>query len=143
MIFADAPEWVQRALLLGFVGLILALFVGVPIIAIRVKRFGPKRLQSLIDESVNHGSANEPIVTLQFHTYHGLIAFVEQTNHNILRPASQAKWLLRKFHRFNLTYGLLALGAPITPILAYRSQMRSIDEQCREAGKSTEKLSHR
>ncbi len=88
MIVAETPEWVQRALGIGFLALMLALFIGVPVAAIRIKRYGPKKLQTLIDESIKHGPANEPLVSFQFHTYHGLIAFVEQTSHNILRPAT-------------------------------------------------------
>jgi hypothetical protein len=71
-------------------------------------------------------------VHFEFHTYHGMIAFVEQTGHSILRPATQARWLLRKFLRFNLTWGLFALGFPVIPLLSYfeyRSQMKSINKQ--------------
>ena len=128
MIVADLPLWALRV----FAFAIIFVFVAVPIFAIRIKRNGARRLQSLISESVNHGPPDEPLVSFRFHTYHGMIAFVEQTDHTIPRPVSQAKWLLRKFHRFNLTWGLFALGFPVTPILSffeYRAQMRSIDEQ--------------
>ena len=114
---------------------IIALFIGAPVGAIWVKRAGPRRLKAIID-SINRNLASEPQVVVQFTTYHGLIAFVEQTRHELRLPQSEARRVLKAFRRFNLTWGLFSYGMLFIPLLTvaeYRSQLRSIDEQVRQA----------
>jgi hypothetical protein len=58
-------------------------------------------------------------VRLIFHTYSGLLIFVVQRTHDVVLPADQAKILLDRLFRHNLTWGLLAYGVLVIPILSY------------------------
>lgn len=71
-------------------------------------------------------------VILTYHTYHGFIAWFTQTPHQVALPPDDARKLLGRLLRFNLTWGLVTYGALFIPPLAlfnYFSQRRSIDEQ--------------
>lgn len=74
-----------------------------------------------------------PEVHIVFHTYSGLFVFASQVEHRERLPAVAAEMLLREFHRFNLTHGLLAHGALFVPVLSYfslRKQMKRIQRAC-------------
>lgn len=74
-------------------------------------------------------------VEFVYHTYHGFVAFFIQTEHRVRCPSEQALVLLRRFLRFNLTWGLLSYGMLFVPFLAYfnyLAQKRSIKKQQRQ-----------
>lgn len=71
-------------------------------------------------------------VFLCFHTYHGFVAWFTQTTHHVSLPADDARLLLRRLVRFNLSWGLLTWGALFIPLLSwvnFRQQNRSVRDQ--------------
>jgi hypothetical protein len=79
----------------------------------------------------------EECVEFVFHTYHGFLAFFIQTEHRFRLPPDRARELLWRFHKFNLTWGLLAYGAPLVPLFSYGNyvvQKRRIAIQERAIG---------
>src|SRR5262249_11187175 len=74
----------------------------------------------------------ERSVEVFFHTYYGFIAFFTQTEHRFLAEPDDAREALWRLHVFNLTWGLLAKGAFLIPVLSYcnyLAQKRSIRKQ--------------
>lgn len=57
-------------------------------------------------------------VLLEFHTYHGLIAWFTQTGHRVYLSPDDARKLLGRLLRFNLTWGLVTPGSLFIPPLA-------------------------
>lgn len=130
MIIADGEPSMLIFRLVG-IGAILVIVVG-PILAITLKRRGDRRLTAIIAEAANDVDADEPVVQVRFHTYHGLLAFAVQTTHELRLPLSRARRVLDRLHGFNRTWGLLAYGVLVIPVLSYfehRSQLRSIEQQ--------------
>ncbi len=71
-------------------------------------------------------------VVLIYHTYHGLVAWFTLTPHHVALPPEDARELLSRLLRFNLTWGLVTYGALFIPplaILNYFAQRRSIAAQ--------------
>jgi hypothetical protein len=71
-------------------------------------------------------------VTLSYETYHGLVAWFTQTSHRVSMPPGDARILLGRLMRFNLTWGLVTYGALFVLPLAlvnYFAQRRSISGQ--------------
>ena len=92
--------------------------------------FGP--LANCYKQITFHHTAEPGDVQFVFHTYHGLLVIVEQTEHSVSAPPEEALKLLWRLHRFNLTWGLFAYGALLIPILSYfnyLAQKRSIAKQ--------------
>lgn len=75
----------------------------------------------------------EECVEFVFHTYHGFLAFFVQTEHRFRLTPDRARELLWRFHKFNLSWGLLAYGGPlIIPLMSYGNylaQKRRIAKQ--------------
>lgn len=68
-------------------------------------------------------------VVITYHTYHGLIAWVTQIPHQVALPPDDARRLLGRLLRFNLTWGLPSYGALFIPpiaILNYVAQRKLI-----------------
>jgi hypothetical protein len=88
-----------------------------------------RRIYSDFDLSDSRRAGDIAIV---FHTYHGLIAWFTQTEHRLCVPGTDAKRLLNRFLRFNLTWGLFTWGALFVPPISlfnYLAQRRSIAQQ--------------
>lgn len=71
-------------------------------------------------------------VVLSYHTYHGFIAWFTQTHHYVFLAPADARKLLGRLLRFNLTWGLVTPGALFIPplaILNFFAQRRSIADQ--------------
>ena len=71
-------------------------------------------------------------VQFVYHTYHGFLVFFVQTEHRVSCQPESARMLLRRFLRFNLTWGMLSYGLVFVPFLAffnYLTQKRSIAKQ--------------
>jgi hypothetical protein len=71
-------------------------------------------------------------VAVVFHTYHGLVAWFTQTEHRVFVPEADARRLLNRLLRFNVTWGLFTWGALFVPPISlynYTVQRRSIARQ--------------
>lgn len=76
-------------------------------------------------------------VVVTYATYHGLIAWFTQTPHRAALPPDDARVLLGRLLRFNLTWGLLTYGMLfILPLsfLNYSAQRRAIVRQAAAGG---------
>ena len=79
-----------------------------------------------------HDPPQDGDVQFVFHTYHGFIVVMMQTEHRISCSPDDARELLSRFHRFNLCWGLLGPGLVYVPFLTfgnYYTQRRSIAKQ--------------
>ena len=112
-------------LALGSVGLGVAL-----IAAFRHAR----RLPTRIFEEVSR-LAVEPCrmvpVTIQFHTYCGFLAVVQQTTWKATLPLGHALVLLRRLHRYNCAWGFFAYGGAFVPIFSYLEYRRELARVCK------------
>jgi hypothetical protein len=71
-------------------------------------------------------------VFIKFHTYDGFLVWFTQTTHTGYIRADLAPELLRRLHRYNLTYGLFSAGALFIPMLSYlnyRAQLKAVIAQ--------------
>jgi hypothetical protein len=71
-------------------------------------------------------------VTVIFHTYWGILAFVRQTEWRFALPPEEARAVLWEMHRSNLAWSNLAFGALLIPPLSmfeYWQQRRSLRKQ--------------
>lgn len=78
------------------------------------------------------------LVAVVFHTYYGIIAFVTQTEHRFWAPPDDAHEALRRLHRFNLTWGMLAYGVLFIPLFSYGNYLAQRSAIRRQAGESVE-----
>ncbi len=58
------------------------------------------------------------LVEIVFHTYSGLLIFVTQREHRFWAPPDEARRALSRMHSYNCTWGLLAYGAMVIPLLS-------------------------
>jgi hypothetical protein len=88
-----------------------------------------------VNEPPGHG---EPLVEIEFYTHHGLLFWTTETKHQLTLPYEKAGELLRRLHRFNLKWGILAYGALFIPFISLfncwsqRRRMRRQMERVRE-----------
>ena len=112
----------------------LLVLVGFPLAVVMISRFvlTPAdrlfaRCYSGIDFSPHRRPGDVPIT---FHTYFGFLVVTRQFTHKGYAPPPHARRLLWRLHCFNLTWGMLAYGALVIPILSYfnyQAQLRAID----------------
>ena len=79
-----------------------------------------------------HETPQQGDVQFAFHTYHGFLVFFVQTEHRVSCSPDDARTLLRRLHRFNLTWGMLSYGLAFVPFVSffnYLAQKRAITEQ--------------
>jgi hypothetical protein len=133
MVLAQAqPGWVMPTVLVITL-VVLGLFGW---FVLRFYRW-LKRLARLAQQRVYEGLMIYPepgpgLVSVVFHTYYGFVAFVTQTDHQFWASPDDARLVLWRLHRFNLTWGLFAPGMVLIPILSlanYLVQRRSIRKQ--------------
>ena len=123
------------------IGLVVALLIGVVAAALYSFRgyeyFARRSLERKYADLRIHGDPQMGDVILTYHTYHGLIAWFTQVTHHVALPADDARQLLGRLLRFNLTWGLVTPGSLlIVPlaILNYFAQARSINQQEQQGG---------
>jgi hypothetical protein len=58
-------------------------------------------------------------VEFVFHTYNGFLFYVMQREHRFRLAPDRARELLWRLHKFNLTWGMLAYGVLVIPLLSY------------------------
>jgi hypothetical protein len=71
-------------------------------------------------------------VSIRFHTYDGFLAYFVQTPHEVYASPADARKLLGRLLRYNLTYGMFAAGCIFVPplsLIEYLSQLRDIRRQ--------------
>ncbi len=127
---SDAPQLVLMiALMIAILGGLVAAAV---LLVCGYDWFGRRSLQRLYDGLQIHEVPQSGDVVLTYHTYHGLLIWFTETTHRVTLPAVDARTLLGRLLRFNLTYGWFTYGALFVPPLAvlnYFAQRRSIAAQ--------------
>ncbi len=101
--------------------------------------FGP--LEKRYEGIEIHDPPEEGDVQFVFHTYHGFVVVMMQTEHRVSCSPEDARALLSRLNRFNLAWGLLGPGLVYVPFLTfgnYFAQRRSIAKQEKTLTKSTQ-----
>jgi hypothetical protein len=114
------------------VALFLSLVVGALFFYRTYESLARRSLQRRYTGLDVHETPDEHDVVVTYHTYHGFLAWVTQTPHHVALPPDDARRLLARLCRFNLTWGLVTYGALFIPplaILNYFAQRRSIAGQ--------------
>lgn len=132
MIIAEQPAWVIPAVV-AFSIVFYGALGWVILKAYRRLRGAAEAAQGRALEGLKvHDGPGPGLVLVVFHTYYGFIAFVTQTEHRFWATPDDARQALRRLHRFNLTWGLLARGGPLVPLVSLGhslAQKRSIRRQ--------------
>ena len=75
------------------------------------------------------------MVAVVFHTYYGFFVFTHQVEHRFWALPDDAKLVLSRLNRFNLTWGFFAYGAVLIPFLSlanYWVQRLRINRQAKK-----------
>lgn len=115
--------------LVGFGGL-----AAIILVVVGAVKYNPaRRLRSILDAELSADDVeDEPLVGIVFHTCYGVLLFSVHNTHSLRLSAPAAERLLRRLHRFNCTWGLLARAGLFVPFASrseYKAQLRSIEEQ--------------
>ena len=94
------------------------ILVGVPVFAILVRRgrLVEKHLWKRYDGLDVHESRQAGDVNFVYHTYSGFFLWYAMHEHRVYTSPDEARMLLARLLRFNLTWGILT--HPIIPIVA-------------------------
>ena len=116
---------------------VLLIIVGVPIFVLKggLKKFALRPLLRRFEGIDLHDSPQRGDVCFVYHTYRGFLLWFTQSEHRVCAPPADARLLLKRLLRFNLTWGMLCRGLLFVPFLAignYYAQKRSIEKQERE-----------
>lgn len=91
-----------------------------------------RSLRQKLEDFTNHPDPQTGVVILKYHTYHGFLAWFTQSTIHVALPPDEARVLLGRLLRYNLTWGLVTPGVifilPLA-ILNYFAQLRSIAAQ--------------
>ena len=112
-------------------------FIGVPIFVFSggIQKFALKPLQKQFVGIDCHDTPQPGDVCFVYHTYRGFLLWFVQDEHRVCAPPDDARLLLNRLLRFNLTWGMLSYGLLFVPLLAignYYAQKRSIEKQERQ-----------
>jgi hypothetical protein len=123
--------------ILGF--LVLASLVAVPILFIWAKRAFDRAVERSLEEiyadaerQTQAFGPSAPRVTFTYHTYSGILFYVNEVEHEFHLPPPVAEATLTSLFRHTARYGFFAYGALLIPVLAYyhyRRELRSIQSQ--------------
>src|SRR5690242_12006783 len=109
MLLADRPSTVI-AIAVG-----LAAIVAIVLFAIFLyrgyERVAQRSLQRKYMGLAVHEFPQPGDVIVSYYTYHGLVAWLTHTSHRVALPPDDARRLLGRLLRFNLTWGLFTHGA--------------------------------
>lgn len=127
----------ERLLILFVMIAVPLTFIGVPIFVFMggIHQFALKPLQRRCAGLDLHETAQPGDVYFVYHTYRGFLVWFVQDEHRVCAPPEDARVLLTRLLRFNLTWGMLSYGLLFVPLLAignYFAQKRSIEKQERE-----------
>ncbi len=98
----------------------------------KYERLGSRSLERAYAGLQIHTSLAPGDVFLVYHTYQGFFAWGTETEHRVFLPLDDARELLGRLLRFNLTWGLLAHGGILVVPVAiwnYWLQRRSLTTQ--------------
>lgn len=127
----------SEQLLILFVMIAVPLtFIGVPLFVFTggVQKFALKPLQKRFVGLDLHDARQTGDVHVVYHTYRGFLVWFVQDEHHVYATAEDARLILSRLLRFNLTWGMLSYGFLFVPILAianYSAEKRSIERQQR------------
>ena len=126
-------DFLEKAFVLGMLAVVFIILIGVPILAIRIRRPKPEKKFRKVFDGVEFNNANGPgLVELRYHTYDGILMWFVQTEHHIYLKPNDAREVLRRMLRYNLSWGLLAAGGLLVPLVAipsYFGQKKTIASQ--------------
>jgi hypothetical protein len=119
------------------------IFIGIPVFVFSggIDRFAVNPLIRRFEGLELHEFPQPGDVRFIYHTYRGFLLWFVQEEHHVCAPPQDARVLLGRLLRFNLTWGMLSGGFVFVPLLAignYFTQRRSIAKQVRsiaEGGK--------
>jgi len=97
-----------------------------------IEKFGLMPLRRCYEGRDVHEGPQLDDVSCVYHTYRGLLLWSTQDEHQIHASFDDARELLRRLLRYNLTWGLLTHGVVFVPVLAivnYRRQLKLIEQQ--------------
>jgi hypothetical protein len=89
-------------------------------------------LEQIFQDAAAFEATSQHNVVFGFHTYWGFLVYFVQQYHCESMPADRAIYVLRRLHRFNVTYGLFCPGAIFIPLLSwwhYHAELRNIRRQ--------------
>lgn len=123
-----------------FVGIVVLLaLVALPVFMIWGKRAFDRAAEASLDHiyataqrSTARPVGGEPHVHFTYHTYSGILLYVNQSEHQFELPYPVAQRTLDALFHHTLKYGFFAYGALLIPGLAYLNylgQKRSIRKQ--------------
>lgn len=132
----------QLASVAIWIALILAVLVGVPYFLLfgGAERFCRKPMLHRYHGLEIHDYPQLNDVQFIYHTYRGFLLWFVQDPHHISAPPNDAKTLLARLLRFNLTFGMLSYGLVFVPFLAignYFVERRSINKQITKTESAT------
>lgn len=113
------------------------ILIAVPLLVLRNLRTPPEKKFRKVYADLS--PALEPqtgMVLVRFWTYDGFLIWFTQTEHQGWCSPADARTLLNRLVRYNLTWGLFAAGGVFVPLLTainYWSQRRAIQCQVTEA----------
>jgi hypothetical protein len=119
-------------------GCLLLLLAGVVAVFVALylyrgwERLASRSLARVYDGLKIHEPPRVGDVLISYHTYHGVLVWFTQTHHVVALPAADARILLDRLLRFNLSYGLLAQGSFLVAPLVffnYLAQRRAVTRQ--------------
>ena len=132
---SDLP-WYMDVLVFAIVAVLLLVIFGGPIALVLwlTRRMGEGEdvmpLYKGISGIRRAGEERPGDVRLVFFTYSGFIIYSARAKHDVVLPADQARVLLRRLVRHNLTYGLFTFCGFLVPLetwMRYRSERKKID----------------
>lgn len=120
--------WLPALVGLGSIALIVSMIV----MWFRFRASPPRALGRAYSGVTVWSSPQKGLVHARFHTYYGLLVFTFMNEHSFWATPEDARLVLLRLHRFNLTWGMFAYGALFIPIVSYLNyllQLRSIKRQ--------------
>ncbi len=138
----------ERLLILFVMIAVPLTFIGVPIFVFTggIQKFALKPLQKRFAGLDLHESMEPGDVGFVYHTYRGFLVWFVQDEHRVYAPPADARLLLTRLLRFNLTWGMLSYGLLFVPLIAignYYVENRSIENQEREFTRITSVRDHK
>jgi hypothetical protein len=130
------PEWGTLALVIA---LSVVFYGGLAWIILKIYRwyrgYAESSLRRAYEGIQLHWPPQKGDVTIRFHTYYGFFVWVTQTEHRAALPPEEARVLLQRLNRYNLSWGFVCpfvVAVPLLSLVHYWGELRSIRRQERE-----------
>lgn len=122
---------------IGVTMLLPFILIIVPLLVLRNLRTPPeKKFRKVYSDLSPALEPSTGLVLIRFWSYDGFLFWFTQTEHQGWYSPDDARTLLNRLARYNLTWGLFAAGGVFVPILTavnYWSQRRAVQRQVTEA----------